>query len=185
MNSTDLRVRRTRKTLRQGLFELLQKHEFDKISVIDICRESMVTRATFYTHYKDKYDLLEDGIRTILFEPLEKYRTEKHEIENIDEMLSICEEVIHIIDSRRSSFAYILRRNEYVEYFIRKYLASVLVNIISSREHVPVPREIYAEYYSNACVSVVSAWIKDNMNYTANEIVEYLKTLLNRGAHAV
>ncbi|WP_279526017.1 TetR/AcrR family transcriptional regulator [Staphylococcus gallinarum] len=60
--SDDLRVVKTKKALKTGLFNLLQKKEFKKLSIHDICDESIVHRTTFYRHYNDKYDLLFDLI---------------------------------------------------------------------------------------------------------------------------
>lgn len=54
----DLRVKRTHKLLSQALLSLIEHHSFNSISVKEICEEAMVHRATFYTHFNDKYDLL-------------------------------------------------------------------------------------------------------------------------------
>jgi AcrR family transcriptional regulator len=55
----DLRVRRTRKLLRQALIELTIEKGFAAVTVQDIAERAMVNRATFYRHYLDKYDLLD------------------------------------------------------------------------------------------------------------------------------
>ncbi|WP_321472705.1 TetR family transcriptional regulator [uncultured Paludibaculum sp.] len=55
----DPRIRRTRKMLQTALDKLLQKKEFEQISVQDIAEEAELNRATFYDHYGDKYSLLE------------------------------------------------------------------------------------------------------------------------------
>jgi AcrR family transcriptional regulator len=57
VNEADPRVRRTRKLLQDALLELLAEKSFDAITVQDIADRSTINRATFYTHYVDKYDL--------------------------------------------------------------------------------------------------------------------------------
>lgn len=178
MNDKDLRVRRTRKMLRESLTHLLRKKEFDKISVIDICNEAMVTRPTFYVHYSDKYELLEDSISNVLLEPLEEYRVKDHKITDFEEMFSLCSEVIRNIEARRNEISDILKKNEYVSFYVRRYLSKVLSNIISSRAIPLVPKEIYSAYYSDACVGVISLWIKDDLPYTTDEIIGFLRRLL-------
>ncbi len=54
----DLRVQRTRKLLQQALFELAIEKGFAAVTVRDIADRAMVNRSTFYRHYLDKYDLL-------------------------------------------------------------------------------------------------------------------------------
>ncbi|GAA4071660.1 TetR/AcrR family transcriptional regulator [Nonomuraea soli] len=59
---SDLRVRRTRKLLREALIELVGERGYDTVTVRDIAERAMVNRATFYAHFDDKYDLLLDVI---------------------------------------------------------------------------------------------------------------------------
>ncbi|MBF6175015.1 TetR/AcrR family transcriptional regulator [Nocardia blacklockiae] len=55
----DLRVRRTRVALRNAVIELVEQHGFDRVTVAAICERAMVSRAGFYRHYRDKYQLVE------------------------------------------------------------------------------------------------------------------------------
>ncbi len=56
--STDLRIKRTHKMLREALISLTLEKEFDAITVKDISERAMINRTTFYLHYEDKHDLL-------------------------------------------------------------------------------------------------------------------------------
>lgn len=56
----DKRVIKTKHKLKKALIELLQEKAFDKITVTEICANANTSRITFYTHYDDKYNLLED-----------------------------------------------------------------------------------------------------------------------------
>lgn len=58
----DARVVRTRRDLRAAMTALMERRGFDKITVSDVCAAAMVNRMTFYKHYRDKYDLLNDVI---------------------------------------------------------------------------------------------------------------------------
>lgn len=54
------RVMITKKLLKDGLFRLLEQKNIDKVNVTELCKESGINRATFYTHYGTPYDLLTD-----------------------------------------------------------------------------------------------------------------------------
>lgn len=56
----DKRIKKTKKYLKQTLMDLLTQKTFDQITVKEICDKSEISRVTFYTHYNDKYDLVED-----------------------------------------------------------------------------------------------------------------------------
>ena len=59
--STDRRVRRTRRALRDALLELTLERGWDEVNVLDVCERADVARSTFYTHFADKEDLLLSG----------------------------------------------------------------------------------------------------------------------------
>lgn len=59
----DPRIRRTRQLLHTALRKIMQAKHFDEISVQDITDEATVNRATFYDHYTDKFDLLDNMVR--------------------------------------------------------------------------------------------------------------------------
>lgn len=61
---TDIRVLKSKRDLRNGLFELLKTKTFDKITVIEICEVAEINKMTFYKHYNDKYDLFEDCVKS-------------------------------------------------------------------------------------------------------------------------
>ena len=55
----DRRVRRTRAQLRRALTELLQEKSIDSLSVTELTQRADVNRGTFYCHYRDIYDMLD------------------------------------------------------------------------------------------------------------------------------
>jgi AcrR family transcriptional regulator len=57
--STDPRVLRSRQMLMEALLRLLNRKEFDDISIQEIADEATLNRATFYLHYPDKNALLQ------------------------------------------------------------------------------------------------------------------------------
>lgn len=56
---TDLRIQRTQKAIIDTFYELLEEKHFSAITIIDICDRALINRGTFYTHFQDKYQLLE------------------------------------------------------------------------------------------------------------------------------
>ncbi len=64
--SNDPRAVRTRQRLLDGLMQIVIEKPFREVTVSDITKRAEVNRATFYLHYEDKYDLLEDCAKTML-----------------------------------------------------------------------------------------------------------------------
>jgi AcrR family transcriptional regulator len=57
--TSNLRVRRTQKLLREALIELIEERGFEALTVGELTERAMVSRAAFYRNYQDKYDLVE------------------------------------------------------------------------------------------------------------------------------
>ena len=66
-NKTDLRIQRTQKAIIDAFYELLDEKSFGSITVIDICDRALINRGTFYTHFEDKYQLLDKCISDVMY----------------------------------------------------------------------------------------------------------------------
>lgn len=69
VGKSDLRIVKTAKGLNLAMFALLERHNFGKITVRDICDEAQISRATFYARFADKYDFLNSWL--LSFKPKE------------------------------------------------------------------------------------------------------------------
>lgn len=61
----DRRVQRTRALLREALMSLIRERGFEGLSVQDIVDRANVGRATFYSHFESKDDLLVSGLEEL------------------------------------------------------------------------------------------------------------------------
>jgi AcrR family transcriptional regulator len=64
--SKDRRVQKTRGLLHGALASLIHEKSYDAIVVKEILGRANVGRSTFYTHFRDKDELLDSGIRDVL-----------------------------------------------------------------------------------------------------------------------
>ena len=71
----DYRVRVTKMLIRKEFTELLKKKPIQEITVREICERTGINRSTFYNHYQDVYDLLEQIENEMLGELAEISKT--------------------------------------------------------------------------------------------------------------
>lgn len=64
----DLRVAKTYKALQNAIVTLLKRRKFEQLTINDLCEEALISRAAFYMHFKDKYDLLKSWLDSLLKE---------------------------------------------------------------------------------------------------------------------
>ena len=60
--STDRRVVRTRKAIREAFFKLMENQDYHKITIASVAREADIDRKTFYLHYRSVSDLVDEII---------------------------------------------------------------------------------------------------------------------------
>lgn len=92
MGKTDLRVIKTEKILNETLLEILKEKSFEEVKVSDICDKALINRSTFYSHFTDKYDLLNSLIKNMkkyLIEELHKNKNVSNSKEYYIELISI------------------------------------------------------------------------------------------------
>ena len=69
----DKRIVKTKRTLKAAMIEMLSKEDFEHISITQLCRQADISRITFYSHYNDKYALLDE-----MFDDMLKIGTEDY-----------------------------------------------------------------------------------------------------------
>ena len=74
MNKSESKYYNTALLMNQAFIELLNKKEFEFITVKDICKKAGVNRSTFYLHYESINDLLEECLDNINKKFIKYYR---------------------------------------------------------------------------------------------------------------
>ena len=69
----DKRILKTKRSLKKAMTEMLDKEDFEHISITELCRRAQVSRITFYSHYSDKYAHLDDIFNDLLAMGTEDY----------------------------------------------------------------------------------------------------------------
>ena len=67
-NPQDRRAKRTAVQIKQTMFSLMKNKSIHEIKVSEICKLCQINRATFYDHYRDVFDLVQDMEQDILLE---------------------------------------------------------------------------------------------------------------------
>ena len=62
----DRRIRYTKQVIKETFLKMLEKNSFAKITVTELCRMAEINRGTFYLHYYDINDVLDDVFNDML-----------------------------------------------------------------------------------------------------------------------
>ena len=179
--SEDLRIRRTRKLIWEALLALLQEQAFATISVRAISERAMVHRAMFYTHFQDKYALLEYGIGEAFQQIVQELHWEATSEQRTAAMLHILE----YMRAHRELFSLLLVEQgpNSLEALMRRHmvedLEAKLAQSPSQVERFAIPVPIIAQFYTGALLTVATWWVEQEMRVPPEELARYLDRLLS------
>jgi AcrR family transcriptional regulator len=177
----DLRIRRTRKLIWEALLSLLQEQPFATISVRTISERAMVHRATFYTHFQDKYALIDYGIR----ETFQKVIQELHWEEASEQRSRSLLPVFEYMRAHRELFSLLLveKGPDSLGALIRRHMVEVmeaeLAQSPSQVKRFAIPIAIIAQFYAGALLRVMTWWVEQEMRVPAEELARYMDQLLS------
>lgn len=188
MEKTDLRVVKTKKALQNAFVETLSKKPFTKITVDEVCKKANVNRMTFYNHYQDKYDLLNDIINAVKEHLIDSFMTntggEINEENVIKYLMNKCERTIDIC-LKYKNFIFMLAAesdNSLAQYIVYNSLEQGIINILeqmtSAFKFDNAPIQLLASFLTGGISSIVLNWIQHKEDYTKDELVKVLKEFI-------
>ncbi len=180
---TDRRVRKTRTALKNSLTTLLQQKNVKDISVKELTDLADVNRGTFYLHYNDVFDLLEQSENDLL--------NELHQIadgisaETVRSNPTLFFEKVYTVCSENANLVRILLgENGDIRFLnhIRTFLREKCLNDWHSLLH-QIDLEKFDAYYSflvGGCCSLLQYWFATDMKQTPQELAKITVEFLNR-----
>lgn len=192
---TDRRFVRTRAHINEAFVELVEERGIDGFTVADIADRAGINRSTFYSHYKDKDDLLrtfEDEFLADLSDieaKIANITTEELGLAFMDvQPLAVLVELFEYLGAHREALHALLGPNGDMR-FERKLLDTVcntLVYRVLDQKYSDNPTPLvnyYVSYFSNASLGVVRCWIEGGAKETPEEMASILMhlTFINPG----
>lgn len=186
MKKVDVRVRRTYDVLTEALFKLMLKKNFDDLTVLEICEEAGIHRATFYKHFVDKYDFLNACIQlklsALVFdeieEPYSPYTFKRN-------CMIMIERVYNFIDSNREFFICICRDNcslafnDTLSEAISNFIVEQIRTMPDLKEKLDKEIFMLANFYAGAVVGLVRWWITDKQPCAVKYLLDYSEFHIN------
>lgn len=188
--SIDRRILRTKAAIREALIGLIEEGGFEALSVRDIAARAAINRGTFYLHYKDKYDLLEQteaeilqGLETIFMQAnLASFR----DLRRIDKPLPVIVALFEYLKANAALMHAIvgLRGDFTFQTQIRKVIERALKpGFLTGGRSLKflVPREYLITYMLSAHLGVIQLWLQNGCVESPKEMALTLSKLSVHG----
>lgn len=183
IKNEDLRVIKTKELIKDSFFELIGEKGYSKVTVTDITKKANINRNTFYLHYVDKEDLVDQIIMDNYkeSEPVIINLVGDHLIKDFNNLQELQEDILrNIIDFllQEIEFYRILLMDPGLNGYLNK-----LKNVIKEKLKKPIKyknREqlVNFEFIFEGCYGVLMEWIKSDF-ISKDILADKLSQLLN------
>lgn len=178
-------VNRSKKTLESSIIKLLHKMPIDKITVTQLCEMSEVNRGTFYNHYIDIYDLLNQIENNIVHEF--ELKLDKHsKKQKVDDFYPLFKEALEFIDENSDVVTILLKGNE-DSLFLSKIINLFKDNTINNwgtyyNYRNNINYDYFLQYSIHGCLGIINKWLKDGRKELPNDLARLLNNIVIQGA---
>lgn len=184
----DPRVKRTRLMIEEALLKLMEEKDYKDINVQEIAKESTLHRGTFYLHYFDKEDLLEQLLDNALDDLKSSIRIK--DIEYTYENIHPHPAFIRFFEklTERPRFYQIMLAKEKVNSFtesvrdiIKAFVEDAIDHMIKDNIENKVPKDISIAYITSAFLGVIIWWLNNDMPHSPKYMAIQLTTMSTVG----
>lgn len=180
-NNNDRRIRKTTAALKHSLAVLLQQKSIREISVKELTELADINRGTFYLHYKDVFDLLEQSEDELLNEfhaTLNRYQP----MQNSDHTLILFEDVYRLVQENADLVRTLIGEHGDISFInkmhqlLREKCLHDWAELIAEQK-----ADYFNAYYSfivGGCVSLVQYWLANGMQESPKELSELTQEII-------
>lgn len=173
----DRRIKKTHNAIIGATVSLLSEKQLKDISIKEICNKADVSRSTFYLHYRDAADVLEQLYNNISIS-VTRILDNVNFNEFIDSPYLFLDAVIEFLNEDLPLYQ-LLMKNQYHTNF-RRRLKNLLVNRVIENHKYRVKNLLEFEYSINFLMTGMIETICDNIEDLNNENKNLLISTLNK-----
>lgn len=189
MNKNESKYFNTALFMNEALLSLLEKKDFEYITVKELCNKAGVNRSTFYLHYETMNDLLNETINMIE----KKFYSSFNKDLKIDDLIKkddkkdlilvtseYLKPYLHFVFENRKVFKLALKRatlfnSENAFSKMNKEYFIPIMNHFNINEKI---KPFVLMYYCSGLVSIISKWLDNNCQESVDEIIDIMKYCL-------
>lgn len=173
----DIRYTVTNEIIKNSLKSIMENKPINKIKIIDICKEANISRTTFYNHYVDIYDLIEDFEKDILKDlDIKKFQnidnSEKHLIKLLENVLD------YVLENEKMYIRFFESNNMTFYNIVLDFCMEKIFDDFSTTKEFGSESEarFYFRYHSFGFLSTLEDWLMTSpkIRISKRELATYM-----------
>lgn len=200
MNRSESKYYNTACMMDEALIQLLEKKDFEYITIKEVCNRAGVNRSTFYLHYETMSDLLEESAQFILKNfYIHMREADNFKMQNGDDGItehiknSTLDELYLVTPQYLTPYLEFIRENKRIfrtllqnvglfkwektyEYMYQKMFSPIL-DRYGQPENV---KPYFVSFYIHGLMAIITEWLQVDCRESVDEIIEIIKLCMNR-----
>ncbi|MDO4272157.1 MAG: TetR/AcrR family transcriptional regulator C-terminal domain-containing protein [Eubacteriales bacterium] len=174
--TTDRRITKSKKAIQSAFLEMLLDVGFDAITVKDMAEKADISRKTFYLHYLDKYDLLNEIVDEMIRELTElcEKKKDKGFVEGTVLWFYYFEDQKPFFQALFSTESTITFRHRLLD-FIMEQLNNKLEGVSDEKN-----TEVLRKFMAMAVLGVLESYVLNQFHVGIEEIAQQVGELLEQ-----
>lgn len=177
--TVDRRVRKTKKHLRQALTELMKEKSIKNITVRELSDLADINRGTFYIHYKDVFDMLEQ-IENEMFEGFNETINAYKSDDILKNPAAILADIFSFLGENSDICISLLGKNGDIA-FLDKLKGVVKYKFLhewfQEKKQLPYFEYVYS-FIISGCIGLIQCWLETGMNEPPCEMAGLVNKIL-------
>jgi len=175
MESQDRRIKRTQQLLAKALIALTLEKGYEAVPIRDITERADIGYATFFRHYRDKDDLLQDVMDVVLAEFIELLC----QMTPGDDPTAIGVLLFRRVREQSEMMRVLLGSHTLLPRLIEAATQNILSDSVL-RPDSAVPAEVAAHHVVTSSISLVQWWLEHGMPYPPEQMGRIYYELIER-----
>lgn len=176
----------TQDIIKNAFIEFYRKDANSYISVKDICKRANINRSTFYTYYKDTYDLQDSVEAEIQDKLIGQFKGILGKYETFD-VNAITRELIGLINANSDILYLLIRQNKnvFIERILKLAKDGMLFDITDMSEKDFHRLDITLKYHLAGVINVLDYCLRGDNAFEIDDVIGLLAEISDNGAFSV
>ena len=189
MNKNENKYFNTAKKMNDALIKLLETKDYEYITIKEICRIASVNRSTFYLHYENMNDLLEETIGSLNSSFKSHFKSKENENTIISK--DILEDLLLINDENLIPYLNFIKENKNIYKVLKNhpelFNANKTYEEMFRKIFVPIMKRFgldekwhkyLMDFYISGLTSIILDWVYDDCKIPVQEVSDFIKGLI-------
>lgn len=183
----DKRCRKTRKAIKTSLIKLMTEKDISDITITEIAEEADINRKTFYAHYRDLYDIL-DEIENDLINKLFRILDNADILKSMYNPYPLFKELTSEINKDFEFYRLLVQSKNYNS-FLNKIQGIFKARFLElSNETIKMDKEILSfiiDFISSGITSAYKEWFSSERKISLEQLSKSLSMLIGNGLNSL